>query len=38
MKVEWLKSGRMLWYAYGNISKEDAIELCYNGVKLLNLQ
>lgn len=38
MKVDWLKSGRMLWYVYGNISKEDATELCQNGVNLMNLE
>ena len=38
MRTDWLKSGRQMWYVFGNISKEDADRLCSNGVSLLNMQ
>ena len=37
-KAEWLKSGRMLWYVYGNLTKEDAIQITQSGTSLMQLQ
>ena len=28
----------MLWYVFGNVSKEDAIQIAQNGTSLMNLQ
>jgi len=37
MKAHWLTRGRMLWYVSGNIGKEEATEMVYNGVNLMGL-
>ena len=37
MQAQWLRTGRMLWYVYGNISKETAINTVEQGRKILNI-
>ena len=38
MQAQWLVSGRMLWYAYGNLSKEQAKQIVDQAVQLLDLK
>jgi len=38
MLQQWLKSGRMVWYVHGNVSKENAIHIVEKARSTLNLQ
>ena len=38
MQADWLKHGRMMWYATGNISKETSIQIVEEAISLLDLQ
>ena len=38
MQANWLKQGRMVWYATGNISKETSTQIVEEAISLLNLQ
>ena len=38
MQVDWLKHGRMMWYATGNISKETSTQIVEEAIELLDLQ
>ena len=38
MQADWLKHGRMMWYATGNISKETSTQIVEEAISLLDLQ
>jgi len=37
MQAQWLKTGRMLWYVYGNIEKKSAIDTVEQARKILKI-
>lgn len=38
MRCEWLTKGRMLWYSYGNLAKEQSISVVDGAIALLDLE
>ena len=38
MQMQWLKTGRMMWYSYGNLSIDQSKQIVEQAVQLLNLQ
>ena len=38
MRAQWLKRGRMMWYACGNLGKETSKQIVEQAIQLLNLQ
>ena len=38
MQSQWLKTGRMIWYSYGNLTKEQSKEIVDQAVSLMALQ
>ena len=38
MQTQWLNRGRMMWYATGNLGKEESIRIVDEATQLLNLE
>ena len=38
MQTQWLKRGRMMWYATGNLGKEESIRIVDEATQLLKLK
>jgi len=38
MQAEWLKRGRMLWFSYGNLTKDQSKQIVEQAVELTGLQ